>query len=109
MDKRELVIKSEDKSDLVSKTKTIYEAGALEIFWKNFLAGFGRGLGGVFVYIIFLIIISLVIYNFVLPKFMPLITGYMSLFKSFNSISNPKSGGNNIVPENLDILKLLGK
>ena len=109
MDKEELVLKSEDKKDLVSKTKTIYDAGYGEIFWKNFLAGFGRGLGGVFIYIICLLIISWVVINFVLPKFMPAITSYMSLFKSFNSISNPKSGGNNIVPENLDILKLLGK
>lgn len=104
-----MVLKSEDKKDLISKTKTIYEAGAGEIFFKNFLAGFGRGLGGVFVYIIFLFIISLVIYNFVLPKFMPLITGYMNLLKSLESVSNIKSGGSNIIPENLDILKLLGK
>jgi len=109
VDKGELVIKSEDKKDLVSKTKTIYEAGAGEIFWKNFLAGFGRSLGGVFVYVIFLLIISWVIYNFVLPKFMPLITGYMNIFKSFNSISNTKSGAGNTSPGGLDILKLLGK
>lgn len=32
MDKGELVIKSEDKRDIISKTKTIYEAGAGEIF-----------------------------------------------------------------------------
>jgi len=109
MDEKELVVKSEDKKDLVSKTKTIYDAGAGEIFWKNFLAGFSRGLGGVFIYIIFLLIISAVFYNFVLPKFMPLITGYIDILKSFSSISNPKSGGSNIIPENLDILKLLGK
>lgn len=109
MIKEELVIKSEDKGDLVSKTKTIYEASAGEIFWKNFLAGFGRGLGGVFVYIIFLVIVWVVVLNFVLPKVMPSITNLMGLSKSLETISNVKSGGSNIVPENLDILKLLGK
>ena len=109
MDEGELVVKSEDKSDIVSKTKTLYEAGPLEIFWKNFLAGFGRGLGGVFVYIIFLFIISGIFFNFVLPKFMPAISGYMNLLKSLGSISNTKSGSGNIIPENLNIQKLLGK
>jgi hypothetical protein len=109
MDEGELIIKSEDKRDLVSKTKTIYEAGAGEIFWKNFLAGFSRGLGGVFVYIFFLIIISVVIYIFVFPKLEPLITGYTNLLNSFNSISNPKTNPVNILPKNLDIQNLLGR
>jgi hypothetical protein len=109
MEEKELVIKSEDKGDLISKTKTIYEAGPLEIFWKNFLAGFSRGLGGVFVYIIFLLVISGIFYNFVLPKFMPAITEYMNIFKSIGSISNTKSGPVNIIPKNFDILKIFGQ
>lgn len=109
MDEGNLVIKSENRADLVSKTKTIYEAEAGEIFWKNFLAGFARGIGGVFVYIIFLLIISVVFTNFILPKLMPTVTGYMDLFKSIGSISNTKSQLDNIVPENLDLQKLLGQ
>ena len=96
-------------NDLVSKTKTIYEAGAGEIFWKNFLAGFARGLGGVFVYLVFLLILSGVIYKFVWPQLMPMITTYSNLIKSFESISNTKSGINNIIPKNLDLQKLLGQ
>lgn len=109
MENENLIIKSENKTDLVSKTKTIYEAGAGEIFWKNFLAGFGRGLGGVFVYIIFLLIIGTIVYTFVLPKFMPLITSYTDLMKTFGSVSNTKSQLDNIVPGNLDIQKLFGQ
>lgn len=109
MDKGGLVIKSENKGDLVSKTRTIYDAGAGEIFWKNFLAGFGRGLGGVFVYIIFLLIIGALVYTFVLPKFMPLIIGYTNLLKSFGSISNTKPGSVNIIPKNLDLQKIFGQ
>ncbi len=105
MDEGNLVIKSENKNDLISKTKTIYEAGAGEIFWKNFLAGFGRGLGGVFVYIIFLLIIGAIVYTFVLPKFMPLINGYTNLLKTFSPASNAKLGPG----VNLDLQKLLGQ
>lgn len=73
MDEGSLVIKSESKGDLVSKTKTIYEAGAGEIL------------------------------------LMPMITTYSNLIKSFESISNTKSGINNIIPKNLDLQKLLGQ
>lgn len=109
MNDGELVIKSENKTDLVSKTRTIYEAGSGEVFWKNFLAGFSRGLGGVFTYLIFLVIISVVFVNFVLPKLLPSITGYMNILKSAGSVSNTKPGSGSIIPENLDIQKLLGQ
>ena len=106
MDERELVIKSEDKEDLVSKTKTIYDTKASEIFWKNFLAGFSRSLGGIFVYIIFLLIFSGVFVNFVLPKLTPLINNYLNIFNSLGPISNPKPGTDIILPQNLDLQKL---
>lgn len=109
MDKGELLIKSENKNDLISKSKTIYEAGPGEIFWKNFLAGFSRGLGGVFVYIFFLLIIGGIVYTFVLPKIMPTITGYMNILKSVGSVSNIKPKPVNIIPENLNIQKLFGQ
>ena len=109
MDEKDLIIKSEDKSDIVSKNKTIYDASAGEILWKNFLAGFGRGLGGIIIYLIFLSIIGLLFYNFILPKIMPSITGFMDIFKSVGSIPNAKSGSGNPIPVNLDIQKLLGQ
>lgn len=111
MDERGLVSKNEDKSDMVSKTKTIYDAGIGEIFWKNFLVGLSRGLGGIFVYLIFFFIISVFFYTFVLPKLMPSITGYMDIFKSLGSISKLKSNPSNTIPGNLNInfQKLLGQ
>lgn len=109
MDEKELTVKSEDKSDLVSKTKTIYDATFGEIFWKNFLAGFSRSLGGILVYLIFLFIFSGVFFNFVLPKLMPSINSYMNIFNSLGSIPNTKSGTGIIVPENLDLQKLFGQ
>lgn len=101
MDQQELIVKSEDGGDRVSKTKTIYDAGVGEIIWKNFLAGFSRGVGGIFVYLIFLFVISGIIFNVVLPKLMPQITSYMNLFNSLGS-------GNNS-PVNFDIEKLLSQ
>lgn len=101
MDQNELVVKSEDGGDRVSKTKTLYDAGAGEIIWKNFLAGFSRGVGGIFVYLIFLFIISGILINVILPKFMPSITGYLNLFNSLGSGKN--------TPANFDIQKLFGQ
>ncbi len=69
----------------------IYSAGASEIFWKNFLAGFSRGLGGLFVYLLFLIVLGVIFINFTLPKLMPMITSYSNLLKTFESVSNPQN------------------
>ena len=44
MNENEMIVKSEDREDRVSKTKTLYDAGTGEIIWKNFLAGASRGL-----------------------------------------------------------------
>lgn len=109
MGEGQLVLKSEDRKDLLSKNKTLYDAGAGEIFWKNFLAGFGRGLGGVFVYIFFLLIFGLVFYKVVLPKFMPAINNLMGLSESLKSVQNIKPGAVNLIPENLNLQKLLGQ
>jgi len=102
-------IKGEDKKDSLSNGKTIYDVGPGEIFWKNFLAGFGRGLGGAFVYIIFLLIATGLVVRFVLPQFAPIIDNFTNLSKSLESISKTKPGGNNIVPQNLDLQKIFGQ
>lgn len=52
---------------------TIYEAGYSEIFWKNFLAGFGRSLGGIIVYAVFVIVIGGIAVKTLLPIFAPLL------------------------------------
>lgn len=84
--------------------KGIYNAGAGEIFWKNFLAGFSRALGGIFVYLIFLAVVGLFFINFALPKLMPMIESYTNFL---NSVSNMKSAPASITPENLQ--NLLGQ
>lgn len=104
MDEKEAIMK-----DVSPKAKTIYDAGYGEIFWKNFLAGLGRGLGGVFVWIIFFSIVSVLFVNIVLPKLMPLITGYTNLLKSFSSISNIKPESGITIPSGINLQKLFGQ
>lgn len=109
MDEKELIVKSEEKEDFISKTKTIYNAGFGEIFWKNFLAGISRSLGGIFVYIVFLFIFSGIFLNIILPKIMPSIESYTNLIKSFGTINNPKQGTGIVLPQNFDLQKILGQ
>jgi len=109
MDENQAILKSENKSDLVSQTKTIYNAGAGEIFWKNFLAGLSRGMGTIFVYILFLIVMGALFVNVALPKLMPIITSYSDIFKSIESISNTKPASGVTLPPNIDLQKLLGQ
>jgi hypothetical protein len=102
MNPNELIVKSEDGGDRVGKTKTIYDVGPGEIIWKNFLAGFSRGVGGIFVYLIFIVIIGGIFINTILPKILPLFSSYMNIFNSLG-------GSGNSLPQNFDIQKLLGQ
>lgn len=109
MEEKELEIKGMEKGDRVSKTKTVYDVGAGEIFWKNFLAGFAKSLGGIFVYIIFLLVFGWIFYSFALPKITPFLNSYLNLFNSLGGTSGSKPGTGISLPQNADILKLLGQ
>lgn len=58
-------------ADRVSSTRTVYEASAGEIFWRQFLAGFSRALGSLLVYVIFLGLMFVFISRFVWPQVKP--------------------------------------
>lgn len=90
------------------KEKNIYDAGYGEIFWKNFLAGLGKGFGGLCVYLIAFVVLGTIFYYFVLPSLLPTINVYMNFFKSVNSVINTKPPAPN-TPENFILQKLLGK
>ncbi|HUC94495.1 MAG TPA: hypothetical protein VMR19_00620 [Candidatus Saccharimonadales bacterium] len=106
MDEKILSLKGEDKGDIVSKTKTLYDASPAEIFWKNFLVGFGRGLGGVFIWLILLFIAGILFINLVLPKLMPSITNFENLLKP---TPNTQSESGSTIPVDLNIQKLFGQ
>ena len=77
---------SVENEDKVSKAKTIYDAPPLEIFWRNFLAGASRALGGIFLYFIFLSVVSVIFIRYVAPLFAPLMEQLNSLTGTLDSL-----------------------
>lgn len=80
------------KEDQISKTRTIYDAGYGEIFTRNFIAGISRTLGSIFIYIVFLFLVSYVFMQLILPKFLPLINNFINVtdsLKMLNQIRPP--------------------
>lgn len=65
--------------------KSLYDATYSEIFFKNFLIGFARGLGGLFVQIVLLVVVYLGVVYFIVPKFQPII----NFFERFGPQQTP--------------------
>ncbi len=80
------VVSSEHSDDVVAKTRTIYDVSPFEIFWRNLLAGFARGLGSVVVYFILAFVVGIIFTQVVLPKLQPLIDSYTNSMNTLNSL-----------------------
>lgn len=76
-----------EPADRFSPTKSIYEASGSEIFFKNFLAGFGRALGGIFIYLVFIGITLYFFINTALPQIQPFIDEYRQAVQGINSLN----------------------
>jgi hypothetical protein len=76
-----------EPADRFSPTKSIYEAKAGEIFFKNFLAGMGRALGGIFIYLVFIGISVYFFINTALPQIQPFIDEYRQAVQGINSLN----------------------
>lgn len=74
------------KEDRLSTQKTLYEASYSEIFWKNFLAGFGRSAGGLVIYAFFLSVLGGVLVKFVMPIITPMFNQLQSISNSLNRV-----------------------
>ena len=98
------VFNSVDKTDRISGTRTLYDASAGEIFWRNFLSGFARGFGMILVYVIFIVVVSLLVARFILPTVQPFISQYSDLMKSFSTMQQSTGSIN----EQLNSIKLPG-
>ncbi|MBP7875883.1 hypothetical protein KA012_02710 [Candidatus Woesebacteria bacterium] len=83
-------MKSTDPDQLSNGT-SIYEVSKYEIFWRNFIAGFARGLGNFLFTVLLFIIISILTARFVEPFVTPLVD-------SMNSISDIVSTINRAQP-----------
>jgi hypothetical protein len=77
----------EAPEDRTGKTRTLYDAGAGEIFWKNFLAGASRALGALFLYVILTFVFGFLIAQLVWPKLAPLVTQLTSAVGALQNTS----------------------
>ncbi len=75
--------------EMLTKNKSLYDVGAGQVLWKNFLAGFGRALGLVAVYLVFVAISGILFARFALPFLSPLINLYSSSLNSAGSYGRP--------------------
>lgn len=87
--------------------RTIFNASKSEIFWKNFLAGVGRGLGMMLIQIAGYAIIFGLLATFVWPLIEPVVGNLGGLTESlesslnqFESIQNQFGGGGSSRPPN---------
>src|SRR5690554_6712962 len=84
-------VNSEHPEDKVNKTQTIYDVSSGQIFWRNFLAGMSRALGGMLIYLLFLLLGSVVFAQLILPQLNPMIEEYRQALQSINSINQMNS------------------
>lgn len=73
--------------------RTIYDASAVEVFFKNFLAGVGHGLGTVAIYLVFISIVFMLVARFVWPVVEPYVTLYKNSMESLQKFQNMMPGG----------------
>jgi hypothetical protein len=83
-------ITQSEHEDSITKTKTIYDVGFFEIIWRNFLAGLSRAMGGIFLYLIFMFLFSIVFMQVIFPKLMPYINNISNVTNSLNSMQQFK-------------------
>ena len=77
--------------------KSIYQVSGFEIFWRNFLAGFSRAFGSLFIYIGLLVAIS----YFLMPKLLPLVNTLQESVETLTKMQNPNQNQiiNNILKQ----------
>jgi hypothetical protein len=78
------ILKDEASADKISDVKTIYGASYFSIFMRNFLAGFARSLGSVFIYLVFVGISAYFFFLFAWPQIQPFLKSYQNLMGAFS-------------------------
>ena len=94
-----------DQADQISQTKSIYSASSGEIFWKNFLAGFSRALGGIFIYLIFIGIAINVFLTHALPQIKPLYEEYMKAVQTIGQMKTTMPSAGSDIKQYQQLLK----
>lgn len=86
MDRGTAVLQS-SSDDRITKTRTLYDVGPFEIFWRNFLAGASRALGGFLLYIIFGFVVGYLVMQVFLPRLEPLLDQFMSVSQTLDNLN----------------------
>lgn len=86
LEKEQVLVQTSDKPDRVSKTKTVYDVSAWEIFWRNFLAGIARTFGGIIIYLLFISVIGAIFLQFISPILFPALKQLNSLYGGLERI-----------------------
>ena len=71
-------VKNVARPDWIGNSKTIYDVSSGEVFWRNFVAGMGRALGGAIMYFLFIFVIYALFINYLLPIIKPFLDTYMN-------------------------------
>jgi hypothetical protein len=80
--------KDDFPADHEGPTKTLYQVSSGSIFWRNFVAGFARALGGLLIWVILVIISSQLFLIYVWPQMRPLLTSYQKAIDSITTLGN---------------------
>lgn len=86
--------------DQVTETKTMYDVSKWEIFWRNFLAGAARALGGILVQALFLIVVVNLFMNQVWPVLKPLLNTLQLTSETLQDIKTQSQQEFTIFPRN---------
>ena len=101
-------VKNVAKPDWIGNSKTIYDVGSFEVFWRNFVAGMGRALGTIIMYFLFVYVIYATFVNLIFPTLKPYLDGYMNLLNIMGRNEQLQTGQSNSVQlDEQDITNLL--
>lgn len=93
MNPSEAINNSIEKPDLVSSTKTMYDVSTSEIFIKNFIAGAGRAMGSIILYLLFFGIIAGIFTTYIWPYVQPFVAEYQEALQGINSLTKTTQPG----------------
>lgn len=82
------VVRDEHSDDTMGKTRTLYDASAFEIFWRNLFSGMARGLGSVIIWLMFILLMGYVFTSIIWPQVQPVFNDYRNLLNTFSSMQS---------------------
>ena len=82
---------------MVEKDTSLYQVSSSQIFFKNFLVGFSRALGGLFIQLIGLAIFYYLFVRFALPTLSPMMDQLQTTVNQLQKIQNANGGQQQIV------------